>query len=225
MKHSSIPLSLFLLLVVVSSAAADPLLMVRPVDAPAVQTLARALDASAIVRALVGEIELSNVVVHIQFARDLPAGLAGTTRFVTSRAGYRYVRITIAVTLREHDRLAILGHELQHAAEIARSDAHDVTRLRAVIDAAGFRTRANYFETDAALQIEKHVRQELRAWHPLTARSAIPAGGAHPGKECRPGKECDPDRRGELQPEPVIELHHQHLRSRRAKAATEVPKR
>ncbi len=224
MNYWSIPLSLSLLLAAAALAAADPLVKVRPIDAPSTRTLARALDGSAVVRGLVGELESSNVVVHILFSRDLPVGIAGTTRFVTSRGGHRYLRITLSALLRDHDRVPILAHELQHAAEIARSDAHDVPRLRAVIHAAGYRTRENYFETDAALLIEKNVREELRAWQALTARRATPArgvapaGSAVPGKECRPGKEC-------LQPEPVIELHHQHLRPGRAKATAEVPKR
>lgn len=192
MKYSSIPLSLFLLFIfVASSAAADPLLMVRPIDAPAANTLARALERSALVRALVSELEASNVVVHILFSRDLPLGIAGTTRFVTSKGGYRYLRITIATVLRDYDRVPILGHELQHAAEIARSNAADPESIRKVLESDGYQTREQFFETRSALRVEKRVREELLA----------------------------------LEAEPVIELHHQHLRARSTKPTAEVPKR
>lgn len=163
-------------------AAADEIPQnLRPVDAAAAETLARALDGSPLVRALVHDLGATNVIVHIQFSRDLPSGIAGTTRFVVSCGGYRYLRITIGVSLPEVDRAPILAHELQHAWEIAHSHADEIDDVRQMLELAGYQTRENFFETGKAVKVERMVREELRDWK-LTARSATPSRSALPGK-------------------------------------------
>jgi hypothetical protein len=134
----------------------------RPVDSIAEHTLTLALQRSAVVRTLVDALERSNVVIHIQASRDLPFGIAGTTRFVVARGGYRYLRITIAATLPEESRMAVLAHELQHANEIAGSPASDVKSLERLFQQCGMKD-GNYYETRAAQHIEKLVRAELLA--------------------------------------------------------------
>jgi hypothetical protein len=143
----------------------------RPLDAIAADSLARALAGSALVRSLVATLESSNVIVHIQASRQLPSGIGGVTRFVVSRGGFRYVRITIAVDLPPTARTAILGHELQHACELAQSNAHDSATVRDLFMHAGHRS-GDYFETAAAIRVENTIRRELRA----------PAGVPFPGK-------------------------------------------
>jgi len=133
----------------------------RPVDPTALETLNLALERSAVVRTLIETLERSNVVVHIQSSRDLPIGLRGATRFVVSRGGYRYLRITIRAQLPRELRVAILAHELQHAGEIAGSPADDVMALRQLFQQCGMRD-GNYFETRAAQRIEDLVRAELK---------------------------------------------------------------
>ena len=132
----------------------------RPVDPIAAETLTLALERSATVRALVDTLERSNVVVHIRSSREMPLGIGGTTQFVTSRGGYRYLRITISADLPLRYRSIILAHELQHACEVAQSRADDVAGLRELFARAGHRS-GEYFETRAALDIERHVRLEL----------------------------------------------------------------
>ena len=85
-------------------------------------------------------------------------------RFVTSRGGYRYVRVSLAAQMRPEARAAILGHELQHACEVAASDANDIDGMRRIYQAAGTRMTpaGNMFETPAAILVEKQVRAELR---------------------------------------------------------------
>ena len=179
------------LLVVPSIAAADPAFVIRPLDHSATVTLARAAQRSAHVRALLAELGETDVIVHLEMSRQLPGGIGGTTRFISSRGGYRYLRISIASDLRPEARIAMLGHELQHALEIARSRARDVATLRRFLHQQGYRINGSYFETDAARAVELAVRRELRA----------------------------------SEAEPVVELHHQHLRSRGAKTAAQVAKR
>src|SRR4029453_3227616 len=89
----------FAVILVPSSVTAGEPLTPRPLDPVAAEIFARARAQSAVVRSLVSTLESSNVIVHIVSARNLPMGVGGTTRFVTSRGGYRYLRITIAEEL------------------------------------------------------------------------------------------------------------------------------
>lgn len=132
----------------------------RPLDPVAAEAFAHAVEQSATARRLVERLESSNVIVHIQSSRGLPLGLSGMTRFVASR-GFRYLRITINVDLPYRARTAILAHELQHACEVADSDADDAAGLREVFEHQGHRS-GNLFETTAAIATERNVRLELR---------------------------------------------------------------
>lgn len=93
----------------------------------------------------------------------LPPGVGGVTRFVASRGGYRYVRVTIAANLRDELRVILLGHELEHAREIAQSPANDVRGLFRWFEERGYRTRPASYETTSARRLERRIRQELEA--------------------------------------------------------------
>jgi hypothetical protein len=147
----------FAVFVVPSFAIAGEPLTPRPLDPIAADAFARAQAQSAVVRSLVATLESSNVIVHIVSSRDLPGGIGGTTRFVTSRGGYRYVRITIAVDLSQSGRTTILGHELQHACEVAASAADDAESVKQLFARNGQRV-GEYYETRAAMHTERLVR-------------------------------------------------------------------
>ena len=166
MRYLSIVVSV---LILPSLALADDKLTTRPLDRLAAETLAHAIGRSAVVRALIARLESSNVIVHIETSLQMPGGIGGTTRFVTSRGGYRYLRITLGSDLTLNARSAILGHELQHACEVADSPATDVDSMRELFEKEGHRA-GEYFETMAAMQIEQRVRIELGTT-PLRLRS------------------------------------------------------
>lgn len=144
-----------------SLVAAEPRLTPRPLDTLSAEALARAMERSAIARSLVRRLEASNVIVHIESSRTLPLGISGMTRFVASRGGFRYLRITIGTDLPDRARTAILAHELQHACEVADSPADDAEGLRGVFEHQGHRS-GDFFETTAAIATERNVRMELR---------------------------------------------------------------
>ena len=160
MRYRSIAVFMFAMLVPSLSLAAVP----RPVDTWSDAAFALARQRSALVRAMVSELEGSNVIVHIESSRLLPAGVGGITRFVTSQGGYRYVRITLSISLPPSDRVAILGHELQHAIELARATAIDTPGLRRFFAREGaFAVRGDDFlETREAVWVEKRIRRELK---------------------------------------------------------------
>jgi hypothetical protein len=159
MRHLSI-FSFVVLFLFPAVALAEPLTP-RPLDDVAAAIFARARAESPTVRNLVENIERSNVIVHIVSSRELGSQLGGTTRFIVSRAGYRYVRITLNAELPKASRTSILAHELQHAWEIAASDADDAESVRRLFDQAGMRDGDTY-ETRAAQLIEKAVAFEVR---------------------------------------------------------------
>ena len=173
MRYLSIVVLLFVPSVVVAGEPLTP----RPLDPIAAETFARALSRSAVVRSLAATLEQSNVIVHIESSMQMPAGIGGTTRFVTTRGGYRYVRITIDSDLSKTERTVILGHELQHACEIAASEANDVEGLRQMFTREGARD-GNFFETSGAIEVERRVRVEMTARH----GARYPAQSAVPGK-------------------------------------------
>ena len=160
------------LAVLPSLAIASHRLPVRPVDATASAALDLAVDQSATARALVQRLEASNVIVHVESSRALPHGLDGMTRFVVSRGGYRYLRITIDADLPHRARAAILAHELQHACEVADSNAEDVESLRALFAHRGRHT-GEFYETAAAIEAQRHVKLELHATRTLQAEPVI----------------------------------------------------
>jgi hypothetical protein len=156
MRYLSILCVVFIPAVV---SAGEPLTP-RPLDPVSVATFAHAIERSAIARRLVEQLESSNVIVHIVSSAHMPDGLGGTTRFVTNRGGYRYLRITLAASLPLRQRSAILAHELQHAWEVARSPAADVEELRRLFEHEGHRD-GDYYDTRAAIAVERRVWLEL----------------------------------------------------------------
>ena len=148
-------------------AAAEPLTP-RPLDPIAAETFARGIEQSATIRTLVTTLEGSNVIVHIESSKTLPLGIGGLTRFIVSRGGYRYVRVTISADLPLRTRTSILAHELRHACEIAQSDAGDYAALHELFTRAGHRV-GEYYETRAAQETERQARMELSARRTLQA--------------------------------------------------------
>ena len=148
------------------------LFSVRPVDPIAAATLDFAAQRSAIVRSLIDSLRASNVIVHVESSRTLPDGIGGTTRFIVSRGSVRYLRITIEADLPIEARVGLLAHELRHACEMSDSGARDTGELRSLFERVGMR-RGNYFETAAAIEIERRVRAELRERRTLQAEPVV----------------------------------------------------
>ncbi|HEX4913320.1 MAG TPA: hypothetical protein VFV51_05155 [Vicinamibacterales bacterium] len=159
MRYLSVLIGVLLFPAIAAGGAGE---VVRPVDHAAAVTIRRAVAGSRLVREMLRELERTDLIVHVEMSRDLPGGLGGTTRLVTARGGHRYLRVSIATALPPEARAAILGHELQHAIEIARSRAHDSETLRQFWLHHGYRINDRFFETEAARGVERAIRQELR---------------------------------------------------------------
>jgi hypothetical protein len=138
---------------------------VRTIDAWATESLDRGLSHSPLVRELVATLNASDVIVHILSSTSLPFDVGGRTQLVYAADGYRYVRITVGRALAPDFRTAILGHELQHACEIARSRAVDTESVRQLFLSIGHMLRGskNAFETPEAMRTTIRVWSELRS--------------------------------------------------------------
>lgn len=136
---------------------------VRALDAIAQDGLEHGLERSPLFQNLVAALDESDVIVHVVSACWLLAGAAGTTQMVAAAHGQRYVRIAIDARLRRDMYAATLGHELQHAVELARSEASDVEAVRVLYLKIGHSVigTINTFDTDAAVEAGERVWTEL----------------------------------------------------------------
>lgn len=117
-------------------------------------------------RHLIDQLSRLPVVLHILPSSGLRHPLAGELRLAGSSGALRYLRISIQASLRSHSLIAALGHELQHALEIAQAPAvADEASLRSFYRARGERacgfTFGECFETGAARAVGRAVREDL----------------------------------------------------------------
>ena len=153
------------------AAAAQLSARIRPLDDAARVSLEDGLANSTMFRRLASEIDDSDLIVHVTTSpARLPGKAAGTTRLSSAGIRHRYVRITIASDLRPDDRTAILGHELQHACEIARSRARDTDAIRTLYQTIGQRvdSTGEAYDTTAAVDAGVRVWFDLQRSHRLT---------------------------------------------------------
>jgi len=149
---------------------------IRP-EAPMLRTaIAAAREGSATFRSIVDRIADSDVIVHMTCGYFKSALIAGSTMLSSVGPEFRYVRVQILCDQTPPALLAIVAHELQHAAEIAS--------VRAVVDDSsfgrlyrkiGFPTclslETTQFETSAAVEAGRRVRAEVRQYSTSTAQA------------------------------------------------------
>jgi len=131
---------------------------------PAVNTmLANGVRRSSTFARLVRDIDATDLIVYVEQISTMPAGLDGRLTFLTAAGGMRYLRVQVHTHLPKDDLIAVIGHELQHALEVAenpsvRSSA-DLAVLYRLIGVQG--AGADRFDTAAARSIGRRVRAEL----------------------------------------------------------------
>lgn len=154
-------LVVYLLLVPALSSAQSP--QVRVLDKVAGMAYEQGYAQSQTFRALVATLEASDVIVHVVTSRALQTQVSGATRFVTRQGGWRYVRIELSASLTQKSRTSVLGHELQHAVEIANCGATTADAVLAFYRTSGMKatTLVDGWESEDALRIERRVWSEL----------------------------------------------------------------
>jgi hypothetical protein len=169
--------SLLLVLVVMTSIAAAidarasdtnlPFPHVRATDPELQALIDDATETSATVRRLLEQIAASDLIVFVGCEPDLSVRVSGRLNFMASAGGFRYVVIHLKPK-RRTAAIAMLAHELRHAAEIAAAPSIvDEASLTREYERIGYRSRSTNgglaFETQAAVETGRRVVEELAA--------------------------------------------------------------
>jgi hypothetical protein len=141
---------------------ANPRARVRPMQKRVESLLATGMDRSATFRQLVLRLERSDVIVYVEARHDMRNGVGASMRFVTRSATDRFVRIQLNADYHNHTLVALLGHELQHAVEVAEhAEVQSPDNLREFYRRTGVRTGPDSFDSEEARQAGYLVRDEL----------------------------------------------------------------
>jgi hypothetical protein len=154
-----------------STAAADtpqpfvydnPHRHVRPTSSPARELIETGLAQSVTFRRLVHEIEASDVIVYVQLEPRLPTGIGGVLEFMGVGGNTRFLRILLGRQFHRPTLVALLGHELQHAVEVADAPGvRSATQLEALYRSIGHPVGQHRYDSVAARFAGQTVRDEL----------------------------------------------------------------
>ena len=142
----------------------SPTRHVRGVDKRMRQAVEEGLRRSGTFASLVLALDRTDVIVYIETAQGLPSHLSGRMLLAAGPEGLRYLRIQVAADPDVIELIALVGHELQHALEVANAPSvRDQKSLAALYEAIGHTgTRVHYYDTAAAQDAGRRVRTELR---------------------------------------------------------------
>jgi hypothetical protein len=148
-----------------ASAALDsPHRHVRSQDRAVRQLLKHGFTHSLTFRNLMARLERSDVIVYIQEVGWLPGAIDGRMMMLPNAHGQRYVRIQIKMHGAPDDDVALIGHELQHAIEVAEATGvNDEATLTALYERIGTHGGLHVYDTLAAREIGRIVKRELLA--------------------------------------------------------------
>ncbi len=137
---------------------------VRAPEARVRSLLAEGLHRSSTFASLVTALNNTDVIVYIEAVMTLPKDTMGRLS-MTPRGGgeFRYLRIQIRADLSRRDGIALIGHELRHALEIAEAaDVRDTNSLVRLYERIGHPSIGEHaYDTEAARDTGRLVRREL----------------------------------------------------------------
>jgi len=138
-------------------------------------------------RALVDRLSASDLVIYLDYDFYSPRGLGGQVSFISRVAGRRYLRIRIDCRPALFDQIALIGHELRHAVEIA--DATDVVDRRSMAQfyerigiASDVEGLEHGIDSAAAVEAGRRVTDELLAAEERPQISPGPSNVAPAGR-------------------------------------------
>jgi len=182
--RSFIPFALLLFILAPSAKAADTSSIdthVRTADAKVSLLLRQALAASPSFRMLVSRLNESDVIVYVKRDPNLSSLLAGQLTFLGSGGSRRYVVVSLAWGVSEQRGISTLGHELQHAIEVAeRPEIVDSASLARAFAGFGEVSHGAHgrveFETAAAAEAGRRIWAEVNGRAPVPPEALYGAG-------------------------------------------------
>ena len=139
--------------------------------------LREAVEKSATTRALVAALDASDVIVYLEVLPGMGPSLPAGIRYAGSGGRFRYLRIALNPVNSRAQMIAMIGHELQHAVEIAaeptirsRHDLQEHYERVGIIGRAG-----NTWDTEAARDAGRIVFREV-----ARSRAGVRTGDATP---------------------------------------------
>jgi hypothetical protein len=146
------------------AAPIDRYAHVRPLQKAADGIIADGMARSATFRRLVNRLERSDVIVYVDLRPDMPPTVGGALRFLAKSTTHRFLRVQLNRAGSPLWHVALLGHELQHAVEVAEAeDVVSAEGLRALYRRIGVRTGIDTYDSMAARLAGFSVRDELTA--------------------------------------------------------------
>ena len=137
---------------------------VHPLSAGAVDLIWESAARSSIVLELLQELEETGVVVYLTDV--MPGAISGPVShlvYLSNDENARYLLVRIDHWRATHDeQIAMLGHELQHALEVANApEVRDAQGLAKLYRRIGWENQKDKFETAAAQNMGYRVRRQL----------------------------------------------------------------
>jgi hypothetical protein len=153
-----------------SASAAGPMgdvTRIRPLNDQAAALLADARQKSPTVRDLLKTLENGDVVAYLQVVPAREGAPSSTLRFVGASHAVRFVLVQVAECKTPCRKIELLGHELQHATDVAQAPwVTDDGRLQAMLALTGWvdAGSARGYETSTAMRAERLVRRDVQAF-------------------------------------------------------------
>ena len=141
----------------------DPTRHVRGVTVEINRLIHDGIKRSPTLAALVTALNKTDVIVHVEEVQHLPPRTEGRLIFTTAAGDVRYLRVQIQRGMGPSDVISILGHELQHAMEVAEHrNVRDTAGFIALYERIGEKGHRNQYDTAAARLAGWKVRNELQ---------------------------------------------------------------
>lgn len=135
---------------------------VRALTPRIAKLIEQAIERSPTFAALVAAIDKSDVLVHVEEVHRIGHGIEGRLSFIYANEDVRYLRAQVRAGRGDVDTMSVVGHELQHALEVALHDnVRDEKAFTALYVRIGDRPDPHRFDTAAAREVGWRVRREL----------------------------------------------------------------
>jgi len=181
LARRSLAAAVLLLLACGSPASAERIgPFLRTVDSRLAAAVMRGRHESPTFRAIVDRLAASDLIVYV--SRGAISGdTAASTQLVSATGGFRYVRVTIELDPDSDVGIAMLGHELRHALELADApwvvDSDALLSLYQEIGYASCSRPIHCYDTQEAVDAGRQVLIELRH-HSIRPPASVPGGAS-----------------------------------------------